>query len=73
MAPRRRRGRTKPSAARPSGAYVLVARGPDGRAHCESFRDTTAYRSRLAMLRSSDGPVSLDELVNLLVESQPRD
>lgn len=38
----------------------------------ESFRDSTAYRARLATLTPSDGAVSLDDLVDLLTDSQPR-
>jgi hypothetical protein len=53
--------------------YVLLARGPDGRARCESFRDRNAYRARLAALRSSDGPVSIDEVVDLLTKVQSPD
>jgi hypothetical protein len=69
---RRNDGRKRRPARRTAGAYLLVARGPDGRARCESFRDTGAYRSRLASLSTNDGAVSLDDVVDLLTKSQSR-
>lgn len=55
-----------PGPQRCAGDYVLLARGPDGQARCESFGDRNAYRTRLASLESGDGPISLDDVVDLL-------
>ena len=48
-------------------AYVLVARGPDGRPRVERFADVAAYRARLAALRQAAlSPVSVEEILGLL-------
>lgn len=70
---RRHNGRPKRRARATAEAYVLIARGADGRTRCESFRDRGAYRSRLATLGSTDGPVTLEEVIDLLTDAQPRD
>ncbi|MBI3264603.1 MAG: hypothetical protein HYZ58_15865 [Acidobacteria bacterium] len=46
--------------------YVLIVRGPDGRPRAEQFKDAAAYRARVAALRSTDGTVSIAEIVRLL-------
>jgi hypothetical protein len=63
----RRQPKRDPRTDEPRYAYVLVARGPDGRPRVERFNDVSAYRARLAALRqSSVGAVSLDEVIGLL-------
>ncbi len=64
--PRRNRRGPRPRKA-PSGDYVLIARGPDGRPRLEKFAEAAAYRARLRKLPESPiGGVSIDEIVELL-------
>jgi hypothetical protein len=65
IARRRLERETRPDTTR--YAYVLVARGPDGRPRIERFNDVSAYRARLAALRQAAvSPVSVDEILGLL-------
>jgi hypothetical protein len=60
---RTRRTKTR----RRSVAYVLVARGADGRLRAERFASAAAYRARLATLAPTAGRgISFDELAGLL-------
>ena len=48
-------------------AYVLIARGPDGRLRSERFKDAAAYKARLASLEYfGNSAVSIDEIAGLL-------
>jgi hypothetical protein len=47
--------------------YVLIVRGPDGRARFEHFNDAASYRARLLSLETSEnGSISIEEIAGLL-------
>jgi hypothetical protein len=62
---RKRRGK-----ARAAGAYLLIARGSNGRPRLERFTDAAAYRARLE--RPVARGLSVDEIADLLTsQSDP--
>jgi hypothetical protein len=57
-------------ARRRNSAYVLIARGPNGRVRAERFTDVASYRVRLARIDQSDDSadrgLSIEEIAGLL-------
>jgi len=54
-------------ARRRNSAYVLIARGPNGRVRAERFTDVASYRVRLARIdQSDDRGLSIEEIAGLL-------
>jgi hypothetical protein len=59
--------RPRRNARRGTSAYLLIARGPNGRVRAERFADVASYRARLARIdHSDDRALSVAEIAGLL-------